>query len=102
MSTSRAVRPKPFAEAQGVTRRIARHAATLQFDDLSPEMVTLTKKCVLDTLGVIIGASGMAPEGRIARDYVLDQAANRKAASSALAAGPPPRWPRSSMAAWAT
>ena len=73
MSTSRAIRPKPFAEAQGATRRIARHAASLQFDDLSPEMVTLTKKCVLDTLGVIIGASGMAPEGRIARDYVMDQ-----------------------------
>jgi 2-methylcitrate dehydratase PrpD len=73
MSTSRAVRPKPFAEAEGATRKIARHAATLQFDDLSPEMVTLTKKCVLDTLGVIIGASGMAPEGRIARDYVIDQ-----------------------------
>ena len=73
MSISRAVRPKPFAEAEGATRKIAHHAATLQFDDLSPEMVTLTKKCVLDTLGVIIGASGMAPEGRIARDYVLDQ-----------------------------
>lgn len=44
----------------------------LQFDMLPPELVTLTKKCLLDTLGVTIGASGMAPEGRIAYDYVAD------------------------------
>ena len=56
----------------GATRKLARHAATLKYEDLPPELVALTKRCVLDTLGVTIGASGMAVEGRIACEYVND------------------------------
>lgn len=55
-----------------VTRKLARHAATLDYGALPSSLVELTKRCVLDTLGVIIGASGMAPEGRIVADYVKD------------------------------
>ena len=55
-----------------VTRKLARHAATLDFEALPSSLVELTKRCVLDTLGVIIGASGVAPEGRILADYVKD------------------------------
>ncbi len=58
--------------AQNATQRIARFAANLRYEDLSPELVTLLKRCVLDTLGVTIGASGLADEGRIALDYVQD------------------------------
>jgi len=53
-----------------VTGRLARYAATLQYDDLPREAVTLAKQVVLDTLGVAIAASTLAPEGRLIADYV--------------------------------
>ena len=56
----------------GATRKLARHAATLAFDALPPAMVELTKQCVLDTLGVCLGATTLAPEARIVTDYVHD------------------------------
>ena len=52
------------------TRRIARHAAGLRYESLPPALVELTKQCVLDTVGVTIGASGLAPEAKILADYV--------------------------------
>ena len=61
------------ARGQGVTRALARHAATLRFDALPPALVELTKQCVLDTLGVAIGASTLAPEAAIVAGYVKDQ-----------------------------
>ena len=57
---------------QGATRKLAVHAAGLRYDDLPANLVELIKQCVLDTLGVIIGASGIADEGRIVADYVRD------------------------------
>ena len=60
------------AGGAGATRRIARHAATLAYDDLPPALVELTKQCVLDTIGVTIGASSLAPEARIVAGYVGD------------------------------
>lgn len=54
------------------TRRLARYAARLRYEDLPPALVRLLKRCVLDTLGVAIGASTLAPEARIVADYVLD------------------------------
>ena len=33
------------------TKRLAKHAASLQYDMLPASMVDLTKQCVLDTLG---------------------------------------------------
>jgi 2-methylcitrate dehydratase PrpD len=56
-----------------VTRRLARHAATLRYEALPPALVELTKQCVLDTLGVSIGASTLAPEAAILADYVREQ-----------------------------
>ncbi|MGE3985994.1 MAG: MmgE/PrpD family protein [Dehalococcoidia bacterium] len=52
------------------TKRLAQHAATLTYDMLPASMVDLTKQCVLDTLGVMTGASGLAPEGRVVKEYV--------------------------------
>ena len=54
------------------TRKLARHAAELRFEQLPPPLVELLKQCVLDTLGVAIGASGLAPEARTVANYVLD------------------------------
>ena len=54
----------------GVTRQVSEYAAALTYDALPPELVELTKQIVLDTLGVAMGASGLAPEARILADYV--------------------------------
>ena len=54
------------------TLKLARHAATLQYDALPTALVELTKRCLLDTLGVCIGASMLAPEGKIVAEYVQD------------------------------
>lgn len=54
------------------TRRMAEYVARLRYEQLPAEIVDLMKQCLLDTLGVTIGASGMAPEGRIAHEYVKD------------------------------
>jgi 2-methylcitrate dehydratase PrpD len=58
--------------AAGVTRKLARHAATLRYEMLPPALVEMIKQCVLDTLGVSIGASTLAPEGAILAGYVRD------------------------------
>jgi len=55
------------------TKRLAQHAARLQYEMLPDSFVDLTKQCVLDTLGVMTGASGLAPEGQVLRDYVVEQ-----------------------------
>lgn len=60
-------------KGMGVTRKLARHAATLRYEDLPPSLVELTKQCVLDTLGVSIGASALAQEGQIVADFVKEQ-----------------------------
>src|SRR5690242_18229332 len=57
-------------DGDGVTRVIAQHAASLSFAALPPELVELIKQIVLDTLGVAIGASGLAPEARVIAEYV--------------------------------
>ena len=53
-----------------ITRQLAQHASTLRYDALPPELVERIKQCVLDTLGVTIGASGLCGEAQIVRDYV--------------------------------
>jgi len=57
---------------RGVSRRLAEHVATLQYEQVPPELVELTKRCILDTLGVTIGASTMAPEARMTCEYVRE------------------------------
>ena len=61
-----------FAEGQDATRRLARHAARLTYEALPAAYVELTKQCVLDTLGVCIGASTLSPEASVIADYVKD------------------------------
>ena len=60
------------AMGKDATRKLARHAATIEYEALPPALVTLMKQCVLDTLGVAIAASTLAPESRIVADYVMD------------------------------
>ena len=57
----------------GATQALAHYAATLSFDALPPSLVVMLKQCVLDTLGVAIGASGLAPEAKILAEHALEQ-----------------------------
>ncbi|HEY0339129.1 MAG TPA: MmgE/PrpD family protein, partial [Burkholderiales bacterium] len=58
----------------GPTAQLARHVATLRYEQLPRELVELLKQCILDTLGVAIAASTLAPEAKIVADYVHDLA----------------------------
>ena len=58
---------------EGATRKLAEHAASLTYDDLPQAVVDITKRCILDTLGVTVGASGLIEESPVLRDYVKDQ-----------------------------
>jgi 2-methylcitrate dehydratase PrpD len=73
MSKGTATAPRAVPAAPpDVTRTLARHAATLQLEALPPALVEVTKQCVLDTLGVSVGASTLAPEAAILAQYVRD------------------------------
>src|SRR5258706_5131773 len=72
-SINRSQREGAVEKGKGVTRKLARHAASLRYEALPPALVELTKQCVLDTLGVSIGASTLAPEARILAEYVKEQ-----------------------------
>jgi len=52
------------------TLAFARHAASLRYEELPRQLVTLLKQCVLDTLGVSIAASTLSPEADIVANYV--------------------------------
>jgi len=62
--------------AVGVTSMLAQHAAGLRYEDLPKPLVDIIKQCVLDTLGVSIGASTLAPEAKILADYVAEMGGN--------------------------
>jgi 2-methylcitrate dehydratase PrpD len=57
---------------EGATRKLARYAATLEYEALPGALVDLLEQCVLDTLGVATGASTLAPEAKLVADYVMD------------------------------
>ena len=59
-------------ESKDATAKLARHAATLSYSALPKSYVELIKQCVLDTLGVSIGASTLATEAQTVASYVQD------------------------------
>ncbi len=76
----------------GVTRALARHAATLQYEALPPALVDLIKQCVMDTLGVSIGASTLAPEAAILDAYVADMGGKPEATILGFGSKAPAAW----------
>jgi 2-methylcitrate dehydratase PrpD len=60
------------AAGSGVTRALAEHASRLSFEALPAPLVTRIKQCVLDTLGVSIGATTLAEEAKIVFEYVRE------------------------------
>ncbi len=71
-ASSRGQHARAELRSKGATGRIARYLAGLSYTDLPPALVDLTKQCVLDTLGVTIGASSLAPEAKLVMEYVSD------------------------------
>ena len=61
-----------MVDGKDASRKLARHAAGLLYDAIPLAMRELTKQCVLDTLGVAIGASGVNEEARLVHEYVSD------------------------------
>ena len=93
MSAVPGIRQSEASETgKGITRTLARHAATLRFDALPPALVEMTKQCVLDTLGVAIGASTLAPEAGIIADYVRDQGGKPEATLLGFGGKAPAAW----------
>ncbi|MGE0059205.1 MAG: MmgE/PrpD family protein [Dehalococcoidia bacterium] len=78
--------------ANGATRRLAEYAASLQFEQLPPELVELTKRCILDTLGVTAGASSLAEEGRLTYEYVKELGGKPEASILGFGGKAPAAW----------
>lgn len=76
----------------GATRKLAHHVANLRYDVLPEELVTLMKKCVLDTLGVTIAASTIAPEAKLVADYVRDLGGKEEATILGFGGKAPAAW----------
>ena len=79
-------------DGTGVTRLISQHAASLSYDALPPELVELIKQIVLDTLGVVIGASGLRLRRASSPNMSRRSAGARKAPCSASASKAPAPW----------
>jgi 2-methylcitrate dehydratase PrpD len=79
-------------QSKDATRKLARHAATLRYEALPAPLVEMTKQCILDTLGVSIGASTLAPEGRIIADYVRDLGGKQESTILGFGGKAPAAW----------
>lgn len=62
-----------------VSHDLARFAATTRFEDLPEAAVEAAKKSILDTLGVILAASGVEPAVRPIIDLVLESGGKEEA-----------------------
>ena len=80
------------AAGKGATRLFARYAANLRYEALPTALVELIKQCVLDTLGVAIGASGLAPEARWVADYVTEMSGKPEATLLGFGGKAPAPW----------
>jgi 2-methylcitrate dehydratase PrpD len=74
------------------SRKLARHAAKLRYEAIPPALREITKQCVLDTLGVSIGASGVNEEARLVHDYVRDLGGKEEATIWGFGGRAPAPW----------
>lgn len=63
-----------MSDHRDLVHLFAEHATGLKYDDLSPEACDAAKKSILDTLGVILAASGMEPAVRPVMEIVRETA----------------------------
>lgn len=76
----------------GVTRKLAEHASTLRYEQLPAALVDRIKLCVLDTLGVSIGASTLSEEAKMVADYVRSFGGTREARILGFGGMAPAAW----------
>ncbi len=69
--------PTPPLEDAAFT--FARHSARHSYEDIPADVVDMTKKAILDTVGVIIPASTTSPEARELVDLMLDAGGKEEA-----------------------
>ncbi|MBI4191143.1 MAG: MmgE/PrpD family protein [Betaproteobacteria bacterium] len=62
----------PIAGKKDVSWTLAKHMVNADFENLPQEVVDVTKKSILDTLGVMAAASGIIPECKILVDLVTE------------------------------
>jgi len=58
---------------------LADNIAKASMEDLPPEVVEVTKKCILDTLGCILAGSGMSPDSKNVIDLFFEAGGTREA-----------------------
>ena len=58
---------------------LADNIARASMKDLPPEVVDVTKKCILDTLGCILAGSGMSPDSKNVIDMFFDAGGSEEA-----------------------
>lgn len=81
-----------MSTAPPATALFAEHGARLRYEDLPAPLIALLKQCVLDTLGVSIAATTLAPEARIIFDYVREQGGKPLAAIWGFGGKAPAAW----------
>jgi 2-methylcitrate dehydratase PrpD len=95
MTTSSTTKPAGASvdsPGRGATRALAAHAATLTYDAIPANVIALTKQYILDTLGVALGASSLAPEGRIIAGYVRDMGGKPESSVLGFGGKAPAAW----------
>ncbi|MBI4191495.1 MAG: MmgE/PrpD family protein [Betaproteobacteria bacterium] len=80
-----------MASKQDAAWKLARHLADTRFEDLTLDAVEATKKSILDTLGVMVAASGIAPECRLLVD-LIGEAGGKEESSIIGFGGRVPAW----------
>lgn len=68
-----------MAHSLDLSHDLARFAANTRFSDLPPQAVEAAKKSILDTLGVMLGASGMEPAVRPIIELLTDAGGKEEA-----------------------
>ncbi len=71
---------------------LAHHAVNLDYDALPPAVVKLTKQCILDTLGVMVGASTLAPEAKIVTRLVKELGGRKESTILGFGGKSPAPW----------
>jgi 2-methylcitrate dehydratase PrpD len=59
---------------------LADNIATITFKDLPPEVVDVTRKCILDTFGCILAGSGLSPDSENVIDLFIQAGGNPESA----------------------
>jgi 2-methylcitrate dehydratase PrpD len=57
-------------DTSGITEEVAAFVEAIRFEDFSPEVKQVGKRCIIDGIGVILAGTA-EPCTRILRDYIL-------------------------------